>query len=105
MFLAKLKEHCRLRRRNLVVRQRGNDIVHRSNHRRRANQAAWLIAIVIVSAAAGMICVWLAPGLDAYARDCLMQARGSVAPPDDIVIVAIDEASIARFGRFLGRVI
>lgn len=100
MFLAKLKEHCRLRRRNLVVRQRGNDIVHRSNHRRRANQAAWLIAIVIVSAAAGMICVWLAPGLDAYARDCLMQARGSVAPPDDIVIVAIDEASIARFGRF-----
>jgi PAS domain S-box-containing protein len=50
--------------------------------------------------AAGMICVWLAPGLDAYARDALMRARGPVAPPEDVAIVAIDEASIARFGRF-----
>jgi PAS domain S-box-containing protein len=47
-----------------------------------------------------MICVWLAPGLDAYARDALIRARGPVAPPDDVAIVAIDEASIARFGRF-----
>lgn len=47
-----------------------------------------------------MICVWLAPGLDAYARDRLMQARGPLAPPEDVVIVAIDEPSIARFGRF-----
>ncbi|MEA2173059.1 MAG: hypothetical protein QOD00_651 [Blastocatellia bacterium] len=29
-----------------------------------------------------------------------MRARGPVAPPDDVAIVAIDEASIARFGRF-----
>jgi len=29
-----------------------------------------------------------------------MQARGPLPPPDDIVIVAIDEESIARFGRF-----
>ena len=29
-----------------------------------------------------------------------MQARGRISPPDDIVIVAIDEASIARYGRF-----
>lgn len=54
----------------------------------------------MVSAAAGMVCVWLAPGLDRYARDRLMQARGPIAAPDDIVIVGIDEASIARFGRF-----
>lgn len=47
-----------------------------------------------------MICVWLAPGLDAYARDLLMQARGTLAPHDEIAIVAIDEASIKRFGRF-----
>jgi two-component system phosphate regulon sensor histidine kinase PhoR len=47
-----------------------------------------------------MTCVWLAPGLDAYARDVLIRTRGTVAPPDDVVIVAIDEASIARFGRF-----
>lgn len=47
-----------------------------------------------------MVSVWLAPGLDAYARDRLMQVRGPLAPPDDIAIIAIDEASIARFGRF-----
>jgi signal transduction histidine kinase len=29
-----------------------------------------------------------------------MQARGPISPPDDIVIVAIDELSIARYGRF-----
>lgn len=72
----------------------------RSNKHRHTNQAAWLIAIVLVSAAGGMICVWLAPGLDAYARDLLMQARGPLATPADIVIVAIDEASIKRLGRF-----
>ena len=47
-----------------------------------------------------MACVWLAPGLDAYARDVLIRTRGPMAPPDDVVIVAIDEASIARYGRF-----
>ena len=47
-----------------------------------------------------MIVSWRAPALNLYARDRLMQARGPVAPPDDIVIVAIDEASIARYGRF-----
>lgn len=47
-----------------------------------------------------MMCVWLAPGLDRYARDLLMKTRGPVAPPDDVVIVAIDDASMARFGRF-----
>lgn len=82
---------------SLIVRRR--DIINKSTQRR-AYQSVWLIAIVIISAAAGMICVWLAPGLDAYARDRLIQARGPVAPPDDIVIVAIDEASIARLGRF-----
>ncbi len=30
----------------------------------------------------------------------MIQARGPLPPPDDIAIVAIDEPSIARFGRF-----
>jgi len=30
----------------------------------------------------------------------MIRARGPLPPPDDIVIVAIDEPSIARFGRF-----
>ena len=43
---------------------------------------------------------WNAPGLGRYARDWLMRARGPLPVPDDIAIVAIDEASMARFGRF-----
>ena len=39
------------------------------NEMRRVSQAVWLLAIVVISAAAGMVCVWLAPGLDRYARD------------------------------------
>jgi len=67
---------------------------------RHASQAAWIIAIIIVSTMMAMAFYWRAPGLNSYARDRLMQARGPIPPPDDIVIVAIDEASIARFGRF-----
>ncbi len=47
-----------------------------------------------------MLVDWRAPGIDRYTRDWLMQARGPLPVPDDIAIVAIDEASIARFGRF-----
>src|SRR6267142_2395875 len=67
---------------------------------RHASHAAWIIAIIIVSTMVAMVFYWRAPGLNFYARDRLMQARGPIPPPDDIVIVAIDEASIARFGRF-----
>ncbi len=81
------------------MRQKG-DIRRTSRQLRHANRAAWIIAIVVFSAAAGMIFLWLAPGVDRYARDLLVRARGSIAPPDDIVIVAIDESSIALLGRF-----
>ena len=60
----------------------------------------WILAIVAVSAGLGMLVDWRAPGIERYTRDRLMQARGPLPVPDDIVIVAIDEASIARFGRF-----
>ncbi|MDT5059780.1 MAG: hypothetical protein QOH63_239 [Acidobacteriota bacterium] len=64
------------------------------------SRAAWVVAIIIASTTMAMIFSWRAPGLNLYARDRLMQARGPISPPDDIVIVAIDEASITRFGRF-----
>jgi signal transduction histidine kinase/CHASE2 domain-containing sensor protein len=67
---------------------------------RPAGRAAWLIAIVVASTMVAMILSWRAPGLNLYVRDRLMQARGPIAPPDDIVLVVIDEASIARYGRF-----
>ena len=47
-----------------------------------------------------MLVDWRAPGIERYTRDWLMQARGPLPAPDDIAIVAIDEPSIARFGRF-----
>jgi signal transduction histidine kinase len=44
--------------------------------------------------------VWRAPGLEMSAGDWMMRQRGLLQVPDDIVIVAIDEASLKRFGRF-----
>ena len=59
-----------------------------------------LAAIVVVSALLGTFVSWRAPGIDQYMRDWMIRARGPLPAPDDIAIVAIDESSIARFGRF-----
>jgi signal transduction histidine kinase/CHASE2 domain-containing sensor protein len=68
--------------------------------RARAAKTAWSLAIVLASASAGILVDWRAPGLGRYASDWLMRARGPLPVPDDIAIVAIDETSMARFGRF-----
>jgi len=59
-----------------------------------------LAVIIVVSALLGAFISWSAPGIDQYIRDRMIRARGPLPPPDDIAIVAIDEQSIARFGRF-----
>jgi PAS domain S-box-containing protein len=68
--------------------------------RGKAGGIAWTLAIVAVSAALGVVVDWRAPGIGRYTRDWLMRARGPLPTPSDIAIVAIDEPSIARFGRF-----
>ncbi|HEY0429469.1 MAG TPA: CHASE2 domain-containing protein [Pyrinomonadaceae bacterium] len=68
--------------------------------KRSLTKTAWFILIVVAATAAGMLCAWRAPGLNLYARDWLMRTRGSLAEPNDIVIVAIDEPSIAKLGQF-----
>ncbi|HZT31781.1 MAG TPA: CHASE2 domain-containing protein [Bryobacteraceae bacterium] len=68
--------------------------------RKSARQAAATLAIVVAAAALGIFAAWRAPGIERYARDWLMRARGPLPPPGDIALVAIDDASIARFGRF-----
>ncbi|HEY6346127.1 MAG TPA: CHASE2 domain-containing protein [Bryobacteraceae bacterium] len=68
--------------------------------RRNSVNIVSLAAIVVVSALLGTVVGWRAPGLDQYLRDWMIRARGPLPAPDDIVIVAIDERSIARFGRF-----
>jgi signal transduction histidine kinase/CHASE2 domain-containing sensor protein len=66
----------------------------------RLKPAVWPIAIVLVSAILAMSVGWRAPGLESSARDWLMRQRGLLQVPADIVIVAIDETSLKRFGRF-----
>jgi PAS domain S-box-containing protein len=60
----------------------------------------WAIAIIVISTLSAMLVMWRAPALKLAARDALVRARGTSSPPDEVVIVAIDEASIKRFGRF-----
>src|SRR5882672_1393056 len=61
---------------------------------------AWATAIVVISTAAAAVVTWRAPALKAAARDALVRARGTARPPDEVVIVAVDEASVKRLGRF-----
>jgi PAS domain S-box-containing protein len=72
----------------------------RSRRSPRTSRAVWVIAIVVISAGIGVLVDWRAPGLQLQARDWLMRTRGSLAVPNDIAIVAIDEPSIGRLGRF-----
>ncbi|HTS31829.1 MAG TPA: CHASE2 domain-containing protein [Bryobacteraceae bacterium] len=65
-----------------------------------SRRIVWTLAIAIVSAVLGILVDSRAPGIGRYARDWLTQERGALPAPDDIAIVAIDEPSLARFGRF-----
>src|SRR5262245_33881926 len=60
----------------------------------------WAVAIIVISTVAATLMMWRAPALKLAARDALIRARGTERPPDEVVIVAIDEASVKRFGRF-----
>jgi PAS domain S-box-containing protein len=66
----------------------------------RAAKIAGSLAIVVAAASAGILVDWQAPGIGRYTRDWLMRARGPLPVPEEIAIVAIDETSMARFGRF-----
>ena len=68
--------------------------------RARAANIGWTLAILLVSASAGILVDWHASGVSRYTRDWLMRLRGPLPVPEEIAIVAIDEASMARFGRF-----
>src|SRR5258707_15639529 len=71
-----------------------------STTRARGAKIAWSLAIVLVSVSAGILVDWQAAGIGRYTRDWLMRARGPLPVPEDIAIVAIDEPSMVRFGRF-----
>jgi signal transduction histidine kinase/CHASE2 domain-containing sensor protein len=71
-----------------------------SRARRRSGQIGWVAALLLVSAGLGMFVTWRMPGLELYSRNWLTRTRGPLPVPDDIAIVAIDEASLTRFGRY-----
>ena len=71
-----------------------------TNQTRRRTKAVWFALIVVFGTAAGLAAWWRAPNLNLDAQDQLMRTRGDLPEPDQIVIVAIDEASIAELGRF-----
>lgn len=63
-------------------------------------KVAWAVAIIALATTAGVVVSWRAPSLNTFAQDHLMRLRGNLSEPEDIVIVAIDESSISRFGQF-----
>src|ERR1700704_4460504 len=67
---------------------------------RRLSQFGWVAGLLFVCAALGMFVTWQVPGLDLDARTWLVRARGPLPLPDDIAIVAIEEPSPARSGRY-----
>ena len=71
-----------------------------STTRARAAKVAWSLAIIVAAASAGILLDWQAPGVGRYTRDWLVRARGPLPVPEEIAVVAIDEPSMARFGRF-----
>ena len=62
-----------------------------------------MAAMVIVSTMIGIVVSWRVPGLETNARDWLMRQRGNLPPAQrsesELVIVAIDEAGLATFGK------
>ena len=71
-----------------------------SGTNRPRGQIVWVLGLLIVCAFAGVLVTWRMPGLQLYAQKWLIRARGPLPVPDDIAIVAIDEKSLIRLGRF-----
>src|ERR1700704_6396464 len=67
---------------------------------RSRSQIVWVAGLLFVCAFAGVLVTWRMPGLQLYAQKWLIRARGPLPVPEDIAIVAIDETSLARLGRF-----
>src|SRR6202165_4914171 len=71
-----------------------------SGTNRPRGQIVWVLGLLFVCAFAGVLVTWRMPGLQLYAQKWLIRARGPLPVPEDIAIVAIDETSLTRLGRF-----
>jgi signal transduction histidine kinase/CHASE2 domain-containing sensor protein len=68
--------------------------------RRARSQAVTTLLVILASLSASVAVTWLAPSLSAASVNMLFRFRGQLSPPDDIVIVAIDDASLERIGKW-----
>ena len=76
------------------------EIENNSGAVRRSHQIAWIVGLLLVSTVCAMSVTLRAPELDLHVHNWLIRTRGPLPVPNDIAIVAIDEASLARFGRY-----
>lgn len=74
--------------------------VPRGNVSRTQSSILRTALILLVSLAAAAFVVRLAPALSAASFNALFRLRGELPAPDDILIVAIDDASLQRVGRW-----
>ncbi|MFN0088024.1 MAG: CHASE2 domain-containing protein [Blastocatellia bacterium] len=56
--------------------------------------------ILLVSSAMVALVTWFAPGLSAASLNLLYRLRGPLPAPADVVVVAIDDESLRRIGRW-----
>ncbi|HEY0546969.1 MAG TPA: CHASE2 domain-containing protein [Pyrinomonadaceae bacterium] len=68
--------------------------------RRLKSQAIPIILILLFSLSAVIAVTWLAPSLTAATANMLFRLRGETPPPADIVVVAIDDASLQQIGNW-----
>lgn len=68
--------------------------------RRPNSQTLATIIILLISMSAVMAVTWLVPSLNAASINMLFRLRGQTPPPEDIVIVAIDDSSLQQIGNW-----
>lgn len=68
--------------------------------RRLISQLVPTVLILLVSLSAAVAVTWLVPSLSAASVNMLFRFRGQLSPPDDIVIVGIDDASLQQVGKW-----
>jgi signal transduction histidine kinase/CHASE2 domain-containing sensor protein len=56
--------------------------------------------ILFVSMLAVVLVTWFVPSINAASLNMLFRLRGTLPPPDDIIIVAIDDPSLQRIGNW-----
>jgi signal transduction histidine kinase len=67
---------------------------------RNNNYAIRYSLILVFSISLVTLVTWFAPSLDAAVMSMLFRIRGRLDVPRDVVILAIDDASLQRFGEF-----